>query len=66
MWLFKKRRMDEPKTILTDPVVLEVHLKTDEAARRATRSTAKLNKIFEENGITLNIHVAAGGNNNGH
>jgi hypothetical protein len=63
MWFHKRKSgpRTPPSKLPTDPVVVEVHLKTEEAAQRAAKSTAKVNQIFAENGITLNIHVAAGG-----
>lgn len=62
LW-FRKKKTACPHVTPPDPVVLEIKMRQDQAAKRASKTADKLNKIFEENGITLNIHIAAGGKN---
>ncbi len=61
MWLFKRQAavaIPEPD----DPVVTAMKKRSHAAADKATRNANRLNKVFEENGITLNIlTLAAGG-----
>lgn len=58
---FWKKHPKQESIPPTDPVVLQIKMRTHEAAKQAKKNADKLNKVFEENGITLNIHIAAGG-----
>lgn len=64
MWFGRKKQpivVPEVKPAPPDPVVLDIKLKSKQAAQEAQASAQKLNKVFEANGITLAIHIAAGG-----
>jgi uncharacterized protein YybS (DUF2232 family) len=60
MWLVNRKK--KPQVIKpVDPVVDEAKQRTHEAAKNAKQSADRLNKVFTQNGITLNILRAAGG-----
>ncbi len=63
MWLFKRPR---PVTKPNDPVVSALKRRTHKAAQDATESSERLNEVFIQNGITLNIIRAASGRKHGH
>lgn len=55
---FRKCRPSEIKPV--DPVVNEAKERTHKAASSAKKNADRLNKVFAENGITLNILRIAG------
>jgi transcriptional antiterminator len=65
MGLFWNRKSDikQEKGIETDAYaeIDEMKQRTHETAKEANRNIKKLNDLLLENGITLNISIAAGG-----
>lgn len=54
----KKRRVE---VVASDPVVVKIKEKTHRVAKEAKDNADRLNKLFESDNITLNIHIARGG-----
>lgn len=50
-------RIEKP----TDPVVTDIKKRTHQAAKEATENAERLNELFRQNGITLNILRSASG-----
>ena len=63
--ILKILKAKEPTKEL-DPVVESLKSQTHAVAKEADNNAKKLNEMFEKNGITLSIHVAAGGRSSGH
>jgi hypothetical protein len=68
MWLFSRKRQKvlevEQKHVKQTGSYLEVvelKRKTDAATNKAKRDIERLNRLLKADGITLKIHIAAGG-----
>lgn len=61
MFLFHRPKKREPIVLPPDPVVERTKQRTHDAATTAKMSADRLNTVFKQNGITLNILKAAGG-----
>lgn len=60
-WLSGRNKNRPVTPIPTDPIVDQNKLRTHQAADAAKMNADRLNKVFKQNGITLNILRAAGG-----
>lgn len=59
MFFFRRRKQVDIKA--ANKKVDKIKRETHDAATKATKNTQQLNRLFQQNGITLNIHIAAGG-----
>lgn len=66
MWLFNRREPKPAPIVVTPPatsrVEVELHkVASEDAALKAQETNQHLNELLEENGFTLKIYLAAGG-----
>jgi hypothetical protein len=59
--LFRRKPKDVAVPIPADPIVDHAKQRIHDAAGDAKVNTDRLNKVFKQNGITLNILRTAGG-----